>query len=229
VLLDGGGVIIDESGFEDARARAITGALATLLPWYSTDNYRTDIDEAVKSFCPDVYRYVIWKYTEGNLPLFEDLWQKHLSTWLGERPPLKLYDGVADEIRELASTYTLAIAGQYGREILDLLESEGLINLFANRFTQDDYSLTKPDPRYFEEIAGRSGANLLECVMVGDRVDKDVIPAKQLGMKTVLVRTGIHRKQRPRIPPEMPDFELEDIRGLAGAVAQLAKGENTIS
>lgn len=219
ILLDGGGVIIDESELEDVRARVISQALATLLPYYSTKNYWSDVDEAVKSYCPDVYGYVIWKYTEGNLPLFEDLWQKHLTAWNEERPPLRLFDGIADELRELAANYKLAIAGQYGREILEPLESEGLLELFANRLTQDDFSLTKPDPRYFEEIARKTGADPSECIMVGDRVDKDVIPAKQVGMKTVLLRTGIHRKQRPRIPAETPDLELDGIWGLAREIA----------
>ena len=58
--------------------------------------------------------------------------------------------------------------------------------------------------------------------MVGDRIDKDIIPAKQVGMKTILIRVGLHKNQRPRIPDELPDLELPNIVGLASAVDRLA-------
>jgi len=222
VLLDGGGVIVDETELEDVRARIISEILATLIPWYSTYNYWIDVDEAVKSFCPDVYRFVFWKYTEGNLPLFDELYRKHLEIWNRERPRLKLTENFAPQAERLSRDFKLVNAGQYGKEIIDLLKNNGILDRFAYHFTQDDFDLTKPDPRYFEQIAQKADADPSECVMVGDRIDKDVIPSKQVGMKTVLVRTGLHRNQKPRIPFEMPDIELEDIGNLAKSVEEIA-------
>jgi ribonucleotide monophosphatase NagD (HAD superfamily) len=45
--------------------------------------------------------------------------------------------------------------------------------------------------------------------MIGDRIDKDIIPAKAIGMKTIRIRTGIHKNQEPRIPEEIPDITIE--------------------
>ena len=56
-----------------------------------------------------------------------------------------------------------------------------------------------------------------------DRIDKDVIPAKQVGMKTIRIRVGLHKNQLPRIPLEIPDAELDGISGLAAAVRKVAK------
>jgi HAD superfamily hydrolase (TIGR01549 family) len=222
VLLDAGGVIVDESELEDVRAGIISNVLSSLIRGYSAFNYRADIDQAIKSFCPNVYKYVFWKYTEGNLPLFEELYQRHLRAWNAERPALKLSDAFAAEARAIGSRFKIAIAGQYGREILDLLRENSILDCFAFHYTQDDFSLTKPDPRYFEQIIDRIGANPAACIMVGDRIDKDIIPAKQLGMKTVLVRTGLHRNQRPRVPFEIPDREQDGISGLSRTVGELA-------
>ena len=47
--------------------------------------------------------------------------------------------------------------------------------------------------------------------MVGDRIDKDIIPAKMVGMKTIRVKTGIHKNQEPRIPNEIPDLTVNKI------------------
>ncbi len=58
--------------------------------------------------------------------------------------------------------------------------------------------------------------------MVGDRIDKDIIPARMTGMKTVLVRTGIHRDQQPRTPAEIPDADLPGLVDLAEIVRTLA-------
>jgi FMN phosphatase YigB (HAD superfamily) len=131
--------------------------------------------------------------------------------------------GFREEARAIAREFDLGIAGQYGVDLLELLKRESLIDLFEHRFTQDDFDITKPDPRYLERIARACGVAPGECVMVGDRVDNDIIPARQLGMKAVLVRVGLHRKQQPRIPAEIPDAEIEGIQGLADAVREVSE------
>jgi FMN phosphatase YigB (HAD superfamily) len=57
-----------------------------------------------------------------------------------------------------------------------------------------------------------------ECVMVGDRVDNDIAPAKGLGMAAVLLRSGRHAAQQPRWWGEVPDAEVEDVAGLWAAL-----------
>ena len=41
-------------------------------------------------------------------------------------------------------------------------------------------------------------------------------------MRAVLVRTGIHRDQQPRLPEELPDADLPSVTGLAEAVLGVA-------
>jgi ribonucleotide monophosphatase NagD (HAD superfamily) len=47
--------------------------------------------------------------------------------------------------------------------------------------------------------------------MVGDRIDKDIIPAKMIGMKTIRIKSGIHKNQEPRTPDEMPDLSINEL------------------
>jgi len=47
--------------------------------------------------------------------------------------------------------------------------------------------------------------------MVGDRIDKDIIPAKMVGMKTIRIKIGIYKNQEPRIPEEIPDLTVNKI------------------
>lgn len=222
VLLDAGGVILDESEHERVRIEIATRILGGVAAGYTEGMLRDDLDEAIEVFCPRVLGYVFWKRVRPDLTLFERLYDAFLAEWKERRPPLKLMPGFKQEIGKISPHLKVGIAGQYGRDLLDLLEQEGVLDHFTYRFTQDDFNITKPDPRYLERIAKACGVERAECIMVGDRVDNDIIPAKQVGMKTVLVRWGLHRKQVPRIPGEVPDEVLTGIAGLADAVLRVA-------
>ena len=51
--------------------------------------------------------------------------------------------------------------------------------------------VAKPDRRIFDIALERSGCKPENAVMIGDRVDNDILPAKAVGMKTVLVGQGL--------------------------------------
>ena len=222
IFLDAGGVILDETHSEKAIAEMTVGILASVLPSYSIEMYHADIEEAVKTFCPNAYQFVYWKNLKPDVELFGKLYGDFHREIKRKRPPLRLSDGFDDEVRKLAAHFNVGIAGQYGDEILELLKEYNILDCFRYKFTQDQFNITKPDPRYLLEIAHRCGVDPGECIMVGDRVDKDVIPAKQVGMKTILLRTGIHRNQEPRIPSEIPDMEISGIKKLADAALRIS-------
>jgi putative hydrolase of the HAD superfamily len=225
VLLDAGGVILDESEDEQSRVAVALDVLSAIIPGYSREDLYSDLDEAIRGLCPRVLAYVFWKHVKPDLDTFDRLYAEFITRWRPDRPALRVMPGFRQEAEEMAARWRLGIAGQYGRELLDLLRRESLIDLFTYRFTQDDFDITKPDPRYLERIAQACGVRPVECLMVGDRIDNDIIPARQLGMRTVLVRVGLHRNQQPRIPSEMPDAEIGGVKGLAAAVQNAARSQ----
>jgi len=80
---------------------------------------------------------------------------------------------------------------------------------------------SKPDPRAFQAAAASLGVTPPDCIMVGDRIDNDIAPAKALGMAAILFRSGRHRKQRPRGAAEAPDAVIADLPELEAALAAL--------
>jgi HAD superfamily hydrolase (TIGR01549 family) len=223
VFLDAGGVLIDESARERSMGEAVAAELARTVPGYAAEDYRADIDEAVACFCPRAYHYVLWKHWRSDLDPFEARCEAFFESWRASAPPLELMPGIGEELRRLAGRFRVGIAGQYGRSVLELLDEHGLGDTLSWRFTQDDFvGITKPDPRYLERILARCGVEPGAAVMVGDRIDKDVVPARMVGMRTVLVRVGLHRNQQPRLPEEVPDVELPSVVGLAAAIEELA-------
>jgi HAD superfamily hydrolase (TIGR01549 family) len=223
VFLDAGGVILDESEHEQVRAELAVEVLNSVEPEYSIRHYYSDVEEAVKCFCPSVYQYVFWKTLKQDASLFDQLYASYLGEWRQRRPPLELTEGIETKLVEICKSLKVGIAGQYGKELLQLLDEHSILGHFTYRLTQDDFSTTKPDLRFFESIVKRCGVDPRECIMVGDRIDKDVIPAKLLGMKTILIRVGLHKNQQPRIPFEVPEAELPSIGGLAETVSTISE------
>jgi len=59
------------------------------------------------------------------------------------------------------------------------------------------------------------------CIFVGDRIDRDIAPAKAQGMATIQFRSGRYRRQRPRSEAETPDAVVTDVRELEVAILEL--------
>lgn len=222
VFLDAGGVILDESEHEREIAQVATDILSGIVPGYTVDTYWRDVGEASRLYAPRIYQYVFWKYLKRRPESFGRTYEMFLETWKEHRPPLRLTEGIAEEVRGLSLDFSLGILGQYGQEVVDLLAEHSLLDCFKYTYTQDDFRLTKPDPRYYLEVTEACGVKPEECIMVGDRLDKDVVPARQVGMKTIRIRVGIFKDQEPRIPFEAPDVELPGVAGLAQAARRLA-------
>ena len=61
---------------------------------------------------------------------------------------------------------------------------------FALVSTADDFHFTKSHPTYFAEFLGRLGWEDGPVLMVGNDLNRDIVPARQLGLKTFHIETG---------------------------------------
>jgi putative hydrolase of the HAD superfamily len=74
----------------------------------------------------------------------------------------------------------------------DKLIRLGIALYFDGVFVSEDIGRTK-DELFFKEVLERLGSEASDCVMVGDREDADIIPAKKVGITTVRVMKGKHK------------------------------------
>jgi arabinose operon protein AraL len=72
----------------------------------------------------------------------------------------------------------------------------------------------KPSPIILEVALKALGVSASEAVMVGDRLDTDILMGKRLGLGTVLVLSGITTADDPRIAELHPDLVLPSIKEL---------------
>jgi ribonucleotide monophosphatase NagD (HAD superfamily) len=72
----------------------------------------------------------------------------------------------------------------------------------------------KPSPVILEVALQTVGVAAGDCVIVGDRIETDIVMGKASGLATVLVLSGITQAGDPRIAALRPDLVLPSIRAL---------------
>ncbi len=69
----------------------------------------------------------------------------------------------------------------------------------------------KPSPMIIQWGVERMGVPARECLVVGDRLETDMVMGRQAGAKTALVLTGVTRRERVADAPAPPDYLLENV------------------
>jgi HAD superfamily hydrolase (TIGR01549 family) len=82
----------------------------------------------------------------------------------------------------------------------------------------------KPALRFFAEIARLAGAAPAEIAYVGDRLDNDVLPARQAGMVAVFLKRGPWgRAHARRDEVRLADIRLQQLLELPNALATFSR------
>ncbi|MFH1054572.1 MAG: TIGR02253 family HAD-type hydrolase [Candidatus Altiarchaeota archaeon] len=92
----------------------------------------------------------------------------------------------------------------------------GLANFFDTVVVESDEEKKKPSTHPFLKAATNLKAKPEDCMMVGDRLDRDVVGGKKAGMATAYL-TGGGRRQKPTKPEEEPDYiitRLDDLMSI---------------
>jgi putative hydrolase of the HAD superfamily len=221
VLFDVGGPLDLEIAFEAAIDADIREGLAREGIRVDEDGWLAANRSAVDSFAPNVYRTLIWRLTGGNADACE-----RVQEWMEERSHARdlfeLRPGIDDVLEALKQHgLKLGLAANQPTTVLKRLEQNGIGHYFEVLGITGVYGFRKPDVRLFLRACEDLGARPEECVMVGDRIDNDIVPAKLLGMRTVLLRTGRHATQQPRSWDEVPDAEVLDAPGILRAIESM--------
>lgn len=96
--------------------------------------------------------------------------------------------GVEDAIRRLADSYQLGVIANQLKEVIPALDEAGLGKYFRVRAVSEVVGIRKPDPGLYRWALEHAGCEPWEAVMVGDRADNDIAPARAVGMWTILFR-----------------------------------------
>ncbi|WP_067702346.1 HAD-IIA family hydrolase [Nocardia jejuensis] len=98
-----------------------------------------------------------------------------------------------------------------------ILPATGSVAALITRATgKEPYYVGKPNPLMMRSALRRIGAHSQSTVMIGDRMDTDVISGLEAGMRTILVTTGISTMSTVEQYPYRPTAVLKSVADLVG-------------
>lgn len=110
--------------------------------------------------------------------------------------------------------YNLGIIANQKLGTAERLENWGLRQYFDVIAASAELGCAKPDKVIFEKALELAGCAAQESVMIGDRLDNDIIPAKAVGMKTVWVRNGLAKYQDTGLGESVADYQIGSLSEL---------------
>ncbi|MGX7394556.1 HAD family hydrolase [Carnobacterium mobile] len=200
-FFDVGETLIDETSSYDHYFELCTNELKKASITISPKEYRALIEE---QYAKNGTRplYTIWKSFNTGLP--QPKWEHYNE---------KLYDGVLPTLSLLKKDYHLGIIANQSKNLDLRLKNLDIDRYFDLIISSSDVGIKKPDAKIFELALKKASIDSHHAVYVGDRVDNDIIPAKQLGFITVRIKNGLGKrhKEDARYPS---DYTIEVINEL---------------
>jgi FMN phosphatase YigB (HAD superfamily) len=100
-----------------------------------------------------------------------------------------LYPDVVQTLKQLRSErYRIAIAGNQGEGVAEQIEALDLgVDVIG---TAALWGAPKPEPAFFERLCQELALPADQIVLVGDRLDNDVLPAIEFGIQAIHIRRG---------------------------------------
>ena len=126
----------------------------------------------------------------------------------------RLYEDAPNVLRVLADRYELGVIANQTDGLRERLENFGILPYFTHVISSWDVQVMKPDIRLYEYALKTANCPPHEAVMIGDRIDNDIAPAKSVGMKTVWVKQGFGGLQTPLSGEDSPDETIERLSEL---------------
>lgn len=110
--------------------------------------------------------------------------------------------------------YKLGIIANQSAGTAQRLEYWGLLKYFDAVAASAELGVVKPSRLIFEKAIELAGCQPQDSIMVGDRLDNDIIPAKALGMKTVWIRKGLSIHQHIDLGKNVADWVIDTLSDL---------------
>ena len=209
LFFDLGNTLISEEAAWESRIQQLVRSLERHGRRCSLEDVRSAFREASTEFATRLIARVIEKLSDDpehrKLVLAEARYPKEL-----EAP----YQGVDQTLRALSSCYNIGVIANQPVGTAERLTKWGLMPFISICLSSAEEGLEKPDPAIFEFALSRAGCAPRQAVMIGDRLDNDVRPAKRLGWQTIRVTQGFHRFQSPRDSLDEADLTVANVNVL---------------
>lgn len=121
----------------------------------------------------------------------------------------------------LSQNYSLGIISNNSSGSVNLLVKKNLKKYFNIICLSQDLNFKKPDVRIFKKALDESGCRTDKCIMIGDRLDLDIFPANELGMKTIRTLNSLYKIQKPLNSSEKPLYTIKSLYELPDLLSKI--------
>jgi 8-oxo-dGTP diphosphatase/putative hydrolase of the HAD superfamily len=185
VFFDVGNVLIDEDPFLSESFRLIHRAIPTTSPKAQMERYLILVERALRTHLHLAVERVGYRSLGKNWPKVRRAIGVELDRrWWNLARPIP---GARGALERLKTQWRLGILANQPPQALEFLEKEGLLELFDVVILDSQHSVSKPDPAIYRIALEEAKVDPQDALMVGDRLDNDVVPARRLGMRAVLL------------------------------------------
>lgn len=123
-----------------------------------------------------------------------------------------LYKNTAKSLSLLKNKYKIGIIANQPFGTKERLEKHGVLDFIDLVIASTEEGVSKPDRKIFEIALERSKCKANEAVMIGDRIDNDIVPAKLLGMHTIWIKQGFGQYWNIQGENEKPDYIVHHMK-----------------
>lgn len=195
IFFDVGSTLIDETEAYNHRVREVTAGTDITVEqfnekriYFSKQNLKGDL-EAIKFFGLEKTPW----HKEDEVP------------YPDAEPTLKyLYN----------KGYKIGIIANQSLGTAERLANWGLLKYIRVVASSAEMGVEKPDEKIFIRAFDMADCHAENAVMIGDRLDNDIYPAKKLGMKTIRIRQDMAVYQKPESEEYKADITVNSLSEL---------------
>lgn len=122
-----------------------------------------------------------------------------------------LYDDAIQCLEVLSKKYKIGIIANQSLGTKERLAQKDVLKYIDLVIASAEEGIAKPDRRIFEIALERSNCKAANSIMIGDRIDNDIVPANLLGMNTIWIKRGFGQYWKINREIEKPDFVVNNL------------------
>lgn len=191
LFFDVGSTLVDESLVYENRMRYIAQTINVTYEYI----YKSALE--------------FYKHNQkGDLELFK-LYNLEELEWNCDEE--KLYVDTKECLKKLKCKYKIGIIANQSFGTTERLENFGILKYIDLVIASAEEGVAKPNKKIFEIALNKSGCEPNQAIMIGDRIDNDIVPAKALGMKTIWVKQGFGQYWNVQGEDESADLVVDNL------------------
>ncbi len=216
IFIDIGGPILDDGPLFRYLADALREILCVQGHPATEQRFQKIMHLAWRQGAPSTLDYIIQHFasTEEEYRRAQEAYSSIFQSLSDEqyRRLQILRPRVLQALEILSARYELATLSNNIVRVKDLLKEYGIARFFSVSGVSEEVGYAKPDPRLYQHVLREAGCRPEEAMMVGDRLDNDILPAGKLGLMTAhIVLEDKFGAPDPDIGQIDPDLQVSSL------------------